>query len=75
MGWNYFGTGHGKGQWDGATTHVKNVFWSEQVEIIGAMKLENATDVCNFPQTSMGRNILLTLELNGKYNDIFMKSS
>jgi hypothetical protein len=26
MGWNYFGTSHGKAQWDGATTYVKNVF-------------------------------------------------
>jgi hypothetical protein len=38
MGWNYFGIGHGKGQWDGAIAHVKNVFHSEQVKIVGATK-------------------------------------
>jgi hypothetical protein len=39
MGWNYFKIGHGKGQWDGATTHVKNVLRAKQVKTIGATKL------------------------------------
>ncbi len=52
---------HGRGQWDGATTHVKNVIRSEQVEIIGAMKLQNVADVCIFLQTSMGKEYLAYL--------------
>jgi hypothetical protein len=57
MGWNYFGTSHGKGQWDGVITHVKSVLCSEQMKIVGATKLQNALDVCNFLQTSMGEAI------------------
>jgi hypothetical protein len=48
MGWSYFIIGHGKGQWDGAATHVKNTFWVEQMKTIGATKLQNASYVCNF---------------------------
>jgi hypothetical protein len=54
MGWNYFGIGHGKGQWDGATTHVKTALRNEQVKIVGATKLQNALDVCNFLEANMG---------------------
>jgi hypothetical protein len=54
MGWNYFGIGHGKGQWDGTTTHVKTALRSEQVKIVSATKLQNALDVCNFLEASMG---------------------
>ncbi len=55
MGWNYFGTGHGKGKWDGAIAHVKNVLCSEQMKIVRATKLQNALDVCNFLYASMGK--------------------
>jgi hypothetical protein len=54
MGWNYFGTGHGKGQWDGAVTHVRNVLQAEQVKTIGTTKLQNASNECNFLQENMG---------------------
>jgi hypothetical protein len=55
MGYNYFGTYHGKGQWDRATTHIKNAFQSEHVKTIGATKLHNALDVTNFLQANMGK--------------------
>jgi hypothetical protein len=66
MGWNYFGTGHGKGQWDGAIAHVKSVLCSEQVKIVGATKLHNALDVCNFYKQVWARHILITLQFNDK---------
>jgi len=56
-GLELFGTGHGKGQWDGVITHVKSALCSEQMKIVGATKLQNALDVCNFLQTSMGEAI------------------
>jgi hypothetical protein len=55
MDWNYFGTCHGKGQWDGAVTHVKNVLQVEQVKTIGTTKLQNASNECNFLQANMGK--------------------
>jgi hypothetical protein len=54
MGWNYFKTSHGKGQWMGLQ-HVKNALRVEEVKTIGSTKLQNALDVCNFSQTSMGK--------------------
>lgn len=55
MGQNYFGTSHGKGQWDGTITHVNNVLQSEKMKTIGATKLQNVVDVCIFLQTSMDK--------------------
>jgi hypothetical protein len=55
MGSNYFRTSHGKGQWDGAVAHAKNVFRVEQMKTIRSTKLQNALDVCNFLQASMGK--------------------
>jgi hypothetical protein len=43
-----------QGKWDGAIAHVKSVLCSKQVKTVGATKLQNALDVCNFLQTSMG---------------------
>jgi hypothetical protein len=39
MGLNYFGTGHGNGQWDGATTHLNNALQSEHMKNIGTTKV------------------------------------
>ncbi len=66
MGYNYFKTSQGKGQWNGVVAHVKNALRAEQVKTIGSTKLQNALDVCNFSQASMARHILLILELNNK---------
>jgi hypothetical protein len=61
MGWNYFRTGHGKGQWDGVATHVKNALRAKQMKTIGAIKLQNVIDVCNFLQVNMGKAHLVYL--------------
>ncbi len=55
MGWNYFETGHGKGQWDGARTLVKNAFQNEHVKMVGGTKLQNVSDVVRYLQASMGK--------------------
>ncbi len=54
-GWNYFGTGLGKGQWDGVKTSIKNALRSEHVKMVGGMKLQNVSDVVTFLQASMGK--------------------
>lgn len=63
MGWNYFGIGHGKDQWDGVVAHVKNALRNEQLKIVGVTKLHNALDVCNFLQASMGEAHLVYLTI------------
>ncbi len=55
IGWNYFGMGLGKGQWDGAKASIKNVFQIEQVKMVDGMKLQNANDVVTFLPPSMGK--------------------
>jgi hypothetical protein len=52
MGWHFFGTGHGKGTWDGAGAHLKNFLRSEQLKTNG-QKLHNAADVVEFCNTQM----------------------
>jgi hypothetical protein len=54
MQWNWFGTGHGKGWWDGAGAHVKQTLRAEQVKPLG-LRLHSATDVVNFLRTQMTR--------------------
>ena len=44
MQWNYFGSGHGKGEHDGAGAVIKRALTSEQLDNKGA-KLQNAHDV------------------------------
>ena len=44
MQWNYFGSGHGKGEHDGAGAVIKRALTSEQLDNNGA-KLQNAHDV------------------------------
>ncbi|CAM6089455.1 unnamed protein product [Calypogeia fissa] len=52
MGWHFFGTGHGKGTWDGAGAHLKNFLRSEQLKT-NSVKLHNAADVVEFCKRSM----------------------
>ena len=44
MQWNYFGSGHGKGEHDGGGAVIKRALTSEQLDNKGA-KLQNAHDV------------------------------
>ena len=54
MQWNWFGSGHGKGRWDGAGAHVKQALRAEQVKPLGC-RLHGATDVVQFLCTQMTR--------------------
>lgn len=54
MQWNHFGTGHGKGRWDGAGAHVKQALRAEQVKPRG-LKLHNSADVVAFLREQMTR--------------------
>lgn len=54
MQWNHFGTGHGKGQWDGAGAHVKEALRREQVKPDG-VRLHNSSDVVTFLRQAMNR--------------------
>jgi hypothetical protein len=47
--------GHGKGQWDGAKTSIKNDLRNEHVKMVGGIKLKNAFDVVTIIQASMGK--------------------
>jgi hypothetical protein len=49
MQWNYFGSGHGKGRWDGIGASIKQVLRSEQVKPNG-VQLHNVKDVVKFLQ-------------------------
>ena len=60
MQWNYFGSGHGKGEHDGAGAVIKHALTSEQLDNNGA-KLQNAHDVVEWLTWKMsndGKNIL-----------------
>ena len=54
MQWNWFGSGHGKGRWDGAGAHVKQALRAEQVKPQG-LRLHCASDVVQFLRTHMTR--------------------
>ena len=52
MQWNWFGSGHGKGRWDGAGAHVKQALRAKQVKPLGC-RLHGAIDVVQFLRTQM----------------------
>ena len=54
MQWNWFGSGHGKGRWDGVGAHVKQALRAEQVKPQG-LKLHCASDVVHFLRIHMTR--------------------
>ena len=54
MQWNWFGSGHGKGRWDGAGVHVKQALRAEQVKPQG-LKLHCASFVVQFLRTHITR--------------------
>ena len=47
MCWNYFGSGHGKGEVDGAGALLKREIRKEQMKVDGR-KLQNATEIVAF---------------------------
>ncbi len=54
MQWNYFGNEHGKGRWDGAGVHIKDVFRAEHDKPLG-VHFHNASYVVNFSQGHFNR--------------------
>jgi hypothetical protein len=47
MSWNYFATGHGKGEVDGACSLVLKKLWKEQIKPQG-LKIQNAFEEIQF---------------------------
>jgi hypothetical protein len=67
MSWSFFGTGHGKRQWDGASAIVK-IEQRHNLE----RKLENAQDCVKFPISTMSTCMLNLYErLKPLYQDYF----
>jgi hypothetical protein len=54
MQWNHFGSGHGKGRWDGAGATIKQALRAEQVKPDG-IRLHNASDAVAYLRQYMGR--------------------
>ena len=54
MQWNWFGSEHGKGRWDGGGAHVKQALRAEQVKPQG-LKLHCASNVVQFLRSHMMR--------------------
>jgi len=47
MSWNYFATGHGKGEVDGACSLFKRELWQEQIKP-QELKMQNAFEAVQF---------------------------
>lgn len=56
MLWSYYGTGHGKGEWDGAGAVVKRALRTEQL-LNPQRRLQNAADCVDFLESSMGGQV------------------
>lgn len=56
MLWNYFGTGHGKGEWDGAGAVVKRALRNEQL-VNPHRRLQNAADCVQFLDATMAGQV------------------
>lgn len=69
MLWNYFGTGHGKGEHDGAGAVVKRALTDEQLDANGA-KLQNAQDVVEWLTWKMADDGKQRLFVEVKINDV-----
>lgn len=56
MLWNYFGTGHGKGKWDGAGAVIKRALRNEQL-VNPHRQLQNAADCVHFLDATMAGQV------------------
>ena len=56
MLWNFFGSGHGKGEWDGAGAVVKRALRSEQL-LNPNQPLQNARDWVTFLDATMAGQV------------------
>jgi hypothetical protein len=54
MSWNYFGSGHGKGEVDGARALLKRQIRTEQIKPQGR-KLQNAAEIVEFLKELLAR--------------------
>ncbi|MCO5599393.1 hypothetical protein L7F22_053495 [Adiantum nelumboides] len=69
MLWNFFGTGHGKGEHDGAGAVIKRALTAEQLDANGA-KLQNAHDVVEWLTWKMANDGKQSLFVEVKINDV-----
>lgn len=56
MNWNFFGSGHGKGEWDGASAVVKRTLRSEQL-LNPQRTLQNVDDCVTFLEATLGGEV------------------
>lgn len=56
MHWNYYGSGHGKGEWDGAGAVVKRALRNEQL-LNPHRRLQNAADCILFLDATMAGQV------------------
>ena len=57
MLWNYYGTGHGKGEWDGVGAVVKRALKSEHL-LNPHRRLQSAEDCVQFLDATMAGQVL-----------------
>ena len=63
MNWNFFGTGHGKGEWDGAGAVVKRALRQSQLHNTWR-RMQNAHDAVSFLNETMGGTVDTNYEKN-----------
>jgi hypothetical protein len=61
MVWSYFGSGHGKGDHDGANVVLKQEIRKEQMNM-DSVRLQNATNVLHFLKENR-MNIMLSTQV------------
>ena len=64
MNWNFFGTGHGKGEWDGAGAVVKSALRQSQLHNTWR-RMQNAHDVVSFLNETMAGAVDTNFEKTG----------
>lgn len=64
MNWNFFGTGHGKGEWDGAGAVVKRALRQSQLHDTWR-RMQNAHDVVCFLNETMAGSVDTNYEKTG----------
>jgi hypothetical protein len=66
MLWSYYGTGHGKGEWDGVGAVVKRTLCSEQL-LNPNRRLQSAMDCVTFLSATMAGEVPNTRD-NSRYS-------